>query len=215
MFKHLIVVFALLLSGCATVDRIPTDYAGADAGKLILGMGAATGTSYSSYSLLFRKRASSSNGEKAAGGRFTYYQTNIFYKQADDYHSSSESGVVLVHSLPPGEYEIYNFDIFYNGGTVQKHFESRVDFSIPFSIRPERATYLGNYQANKLTGKNIFGLPLSAGAVFAVSDRLEAELPIAEAKVKSPLGKAQDATPQPSQIGNPFFASPQQVSDGQ
>jgi hypothetical protein len=214
MLRLLATVIALLLVGCAAPDRVPTDYAGSDAGKVVLGIGATNGTSYSSYSLLFRKRGSSS-AEKSATGHFTYYQTNMFYKQAADYQSSAESGVVLVRSLPPGDYEIYNFNIFFNGGTVQNNYGSRTDFSIPFSVKPGRATYLGNYQANKLTGKNFFGLSLPAGAVFVVADRLESELALAETKTKSQLGAAQDATPQPSQIGNPFFASPQQAGDGQ
>lgn len=214
MFNRLTIVFALLLAGCATVDHFPTDYAGPDAGKVLLGIGATTGTSYSSYSLLFRKRGSSANGEKSAVGRFTYFQTNMFYKQVADYQSPTESGVVLVQSLPPGEYEIYNFDIFFNGGTVQNNYGSKVDFSIPFSVKPGQSTYLGNYQANKLTGKNFIGLSLPAGAVFVVTDRLKAELAIAETKTKSQLDTAQNATPQPNQIGNPFFASPQQAGDG-
>ena len=213
MFRRLAIILTALLVGCATVERVPTDYAGPDAGKVVLGIGAATGTSYSSYSLLFRKR-SSPGGEKAAAGRFTYFQTNTVYKQAADYQSSAEDGVVLVHSLPPGEYEIYNFDIHFNGGTVQNHYGSRTEFSIPFSVKPGQATYLGNYQANGLTGKNFVGLSLPAGAVFLVTDRLKSELPIAEVKTKAQLGTAQDATPRPSQIGNPFFVSPQRASDG-
>jgi hypothetical protein len=214
MLKRLTVVFAFLLSGCATVNRVPTDYAGQDAGKVVLGMGATAGTSYSSYSLLFRKKSHSVNEEKATAGRFTYFQTNVFYRQAADYQTSAEGGVVLVQSLPPGVYEIYNFDIFFNAGTVQNNYGSRVDFSIPFTVKPGQTTYLGNYQANKLTGKNFLGLSLPAGAVFVVTDRLKAELPIAEAKIKSALPAVQDATPQPNQIGNPFFTSAELRGNG-
>ncbi len=203
----------LLLAGCSTVDRLPTDYAGADAGKVVVGIGAAAGTSYSSYALLFRKRDASAGAENAARGRFIYFQTNTFSKQTPDYRSPVESGVVLVHSMPPGEYEIYNFDVFFNGGTVQTNFGSRNNFSIPFSVKRGETTYLGNYQANALTGKNVLGIPRPAGAVFVVSDRLKDELAIAEAKTKSRLDSAHDATPQPSQIVNPYFVSVRPTGD--
>jgi hypothetical protein len=210
MTKHLVLLLIAALTGCASIDRVPTDYAGSDAGRVVVGIGAATGTSYSSYSLLFRKKgAASSSSDRPSIGRFVYFQTNTFYKQAPDYQSADEAGVVLVQSLPPGEYEIYNFDIFFNAGTVQNNYSSRAEFSIPFTVKPGEMTYLGNYQANRLTGKNFLGLSLPAGAVFVVSDRLNSELRIAEAKTKSTYGAASNKAPTPSSIGNPFFQSPQ------
>lgn len=206
--KLLLVGLALMLAGCATTNRVPTDYAGADAGQVVLGMGAANGTSYSSYSLMFRKRGAAAAGEAPSTGRFTYFQSNIFYKQAPDYQAATEQGVVLVNSLPAGDYEIYNFDVFFNGGTVQKNFGSRADFSVPFTVKPGQVTYLGNYQANGLRGENFLGMALPAGAVFAVSSRMAAEMALAQAKSKAPLGEATDATPQPSRVGNPFIVSP-------
>lgn len=214
MLKRLALVFALLLAGCATVDHVPIDYAGPDAGKVVLGMGAAAGTSYSSYSLFFRKRVVSANGEKAAVAKFSYLQNSIFFKQAPDYQSPLEAGVILVHSLPPGDYEIFNFDIHYDGGAIQKNFGSRVDFSIPFSVKPGKATYLGNYQANKLTGKNFLGITLPLGAFFVVTDRLNLEFSIAETKTKAQLPAGLHSTPKPSQIGSPFFVSPTKAGDG-
>lgn len=208
MIKGLLLGLVAFLAGCATVDRLPTDYAGHDAGRVVISMGAATGTSYSSYSLLFRKRGSDAAENKPVG-RFTYFQTNMFYKQTPDYHSGDEAGVVLIHSLPPGDYEIYNFDVFFNGGMVQKNFFSKIDVSIPFSVRSGETTYLGNYQANRLTGHNIIGISIPAGAVFAVSDRLKDELPIAQVKSKGAVDTAKNATPDPKAIGNPFFVSRQ------
>lgn len=196
------------LGACASVDSIPTNYAGADGGKVVVGIGAAPGTSYSSYALQFRKRVNAGAAAQPATGRFIYFQTNIFSRQTPDYTANGENGVVLVEALPPGDYEIYNFDVFYNGGTVQKNFASKTDVSIPFSVKPGATTYLGNYQANKLTGKNLLGMPLPAGAVFIVSDRLATELPIAQAKAKAALGTPENATPDPDRLGNPFFTSP-------
>lgn len=131
MFRYLVLAVTILLTGCATVDRVPTDYAGPDAGKVVIGMGAATGTSYSSYSLIFRKMTPAADADKPPIGRLTYFQENMFYSQPADYKSGSEAGVVLVHSLPPGDYEIFNFNVFFNGGTVQNNYFSKVMFPFP------------------------------------------------------------------------------------
>jgi hypothetical protein len=212
MRKSILLLLPLaFLGACASAPRIPTDYAGADGGKVVVGIGAAAGTTYSSYALQFRKRGSAGAPAQQGSGRFIYFQTNLFSKQTPDYAANGESGVVLVESLPPGDYEIYNFDVFYNGGTIQKNFGSKTDVSIPFSVKPGTTTYLGNYQANKLIGQNVLGMPLPAGARFIVSDRLASELPIAQAKAKTPLGTPENASPDPERLGNPFFAGPGQA----
>lgn len=209
MFGIAFALLAVLVSGCATVANVPTDYAGADAGRVVIGIGATNGTSYSSYSFLFRRRMESGVDERPARGRFTYFQTNYLYKQAPDYVAHDEAGVVLIHSLPPGDYEIYNFNVFFNGGTVQTNFGSKTNISIPFSVRPAQSTYLGNYQANYRLGSNFVGMTLPAGAVFVVTDRLDAEWAIAAKKTKTPLGTAVNATPDPRRLESPFFLPPQ------
>lgn len=213
MYKSLVTVLVLLLCGCASVSAIRTDYAGADAGKVILGIGAATGTSYSNYGLAFRKRTNtpSASNEKPAVGHFIYSQGSIFPSKGISYKSTSETGEVLTQSLPPGEYEIFNFSISSNGNQGQIIFKPKSDFSIPFTVKSGETIYLGNYQANRLTGKNFFGLNVSAGAVFVVTDRLKVESSIAKANGSPSLGAVENATPDPKKIGSPFFVSSQDV----
>lgn len=206
MRRLLAVFLALLLCACANVQRLPTDYSGPDAGKTVVGIGAASGTRYSSYSLLFRRVGqSAAAAEPKEVGRIVFFQTNMFYAQKPDYANSAEQGVVLIQSLPPGDYEIFNFDIFFNAGTVQTNFSSREPFSIPFTVKAGETTYLGNYQANRISGKNILGLPVASGAVFTVTSRLEDDLRIARGKDGMVRADGQDATPSPRRIGNPFF----------
>src|SRR5258705_13706205 len=144
---------AFLLSSCA--PAISTRYSGNDAGYAVIGVGAASTTEYSSYTFLFRRAG------KKDTGRFTYIQHNIFSSQKPDYSNKKESGVVEVATLPPGMYELVNFDIFSNRlGRPQVNYSSRKEFSIPFEIRPGEAVYLGNYQANIIKGRNFFGLPV-------------------------------------------------------
>lgn len=207
MLKYIFLVIVALLTGCATVDRVPTDYAGADAGKVVIGMGAAIGTSYSSYSLLFRRIGITAGADKQPVGRFNYFQENMFYSQPADYKAGSEAGVVLVQSLPPGDYEIFNFNVFFNDGTVQNNYYSKSDVSIPFTVKTGEVAYLGNYQANRLTGKNFIGMSLPAGAVFVVSDRLAEEIRLAETKSKQLLAGRRNFTPNAKELANPFFLS--------
>jgi len=209
MHRVLAVFIALLLSACAGVQRIPSDYSGPGAGKAVIGMGAITGTSYSSYSLLFRRVDQRSlPADQQQVGRIIFFQKNIFYAKKPDYGNQSEEGVVLVQSLPAAEYEIFNFDIFFNAGTVQKNFSSREPFSIPFTVEVGKTTYLGNYQANGIIGKNIFGISLPAGAVFAITNRAHDDLRMAHGKDALISTDAKDETPTAKSIGSPFFVEP-------
>jgi hypothetical protein len=204
MIKRILVLAVIFFSGCAT--RLPTDYAGPDAGRVVIGMGAGVGLGYSRYTLLFRKRASPGEDGARQVGAFNYIRPDpVFGKAEPDYRIEyKEEGVVLVQSLPAGDYEIYNCDIHGYGG---KFFFTH-DVSIPFSVKPGRTVYLGNYLAKGRSGKNLVGVPVHAGVTFVVSDRLGSDMPLAQARSKLPLGTGDDATPDHRRIGSPFFASP-------
>lgn len=195
-------VAALMLSACSSVPDIRNEYQGSDAGRVAIGIGASAKTYYSSYSLIFRKVSEKNSNSN----RFTYLQDNVFSAQKRDYDNSEENGIVQSLRLAPGDYEIFNFDIFLNGGTVQKNFSSKSEFSIPFSVRPKETTYLGNYQANMVTGKNFFGFNVLAGAVFVVTDREKADFDLVMKRLPSiSLGPVTNATPKVNAIANPFF----------
>ncbi|MCG8428653.1 MAG: hypothetical protein MI754_14965 [Chromatiales bacterium] len=201
----------LLLAGCASTPPIPPNYSGSDAGKIVVGIGAAAGTNYSSYSFLFRRVDQRSlPKDQQQVGRLMFLQNNIFSSNEPDYDTSSEQGEVLVQSIPAAKYEIFNFDI-YDNGYVERNFSSRVDFSIPFTVEAGKITYLGNYQANKLMGKNYFGLPIPAGALFVVSDRAQNDLEIAYRKKEIPEIGANNSTPTVDSIGNPLFIEPSSI----
>lgn len=197
MKKLLGLASLLALSACSSMNRIPTNYSGTDAGYVVVGVGATTQTDYSHYTLLFRK-----SGQPKTG-RFSYFSTK---SSPTGYKANTESGVVEVHSLPPGNYEIYNFDIAMKLGNGETHLTSKTDFSIPFTVRAGQVTYLGNYLANQITGKDVYGQPIPAGAVFVVEDREEHDLYLA-AKLKPSLTSSvvTDATPRIKEIKNPYF----------
>lgn len=199
--KGLIFALALAISaGCASVPDVANEYSGADAGRVAIGIGTAKGTYYNVYSLFFRKV-----GEKKSD-RFAYFHENMFTAQKRDYENALESGVVQSFRLSPGDYEIFNFSIFLNGGTVQNTYGSKQEFSIPFTVKSNETTYLGNYQANKVMGKNFFGLPLPAGAVFIVSNREKDDLELVKKRITNvAFGAVINATPVVATIRNPFF----------
>lgn len=202
-----IAIIAMAQNACITAT-IPTNYAGPDAGRVVLGFGAANDTTYSTYTLLFRNVRSSAESVGApAEGYFVFCQTNVFCGRKFDYEKPNEVGVVLIASLPAGKYEIYNFDVFYNAGTVQKNFSSKRPFSIPFEVKPGTTAYLGNYQANGISGKNVFGMAVSAGAIFIVEDRTALDIGIASKKDGSLFQKVESYVPDVRTLASPFFVA--------
>jgi hypothetical protein len=209
MFKRILVLALIFLSGCAS--QLPTDYTGADAGRVVIGMGAGIGLGYSRYTLMFRKHVNPGEDGSPPVGAFSYIRSDpVFGKGTPDYKIEyKEEGVVLVQSLPAGDYEIHGVELYgYNA-----NFRAKPDAVIPFSIKPGRTVYLGNYLAKGNTGKNLFGMSVPAGVTFIVSDRLANEMPLAQAKSKTSLGTVDDATPDPRRIGSSLFASPPEEPD--
>lgn len=212
MKKIYTALLSVILSGCAGVDFIPTGYIGPDSGIVILGIGASTGTRgrglwYATYSFYFRKRIPLGQVEKKSLGIFQFCQSDHFFCQREpDYQSAGETGVILVNTLPPGEYEIYNFDYFFTNGWVQKTTWSGMDFSIPFSVKSGQVTYLGNYEAQRITTKNFTRTKLpSEGVIFKVTDRVKSDMEIAETLKNDKLDVSENATPTPRTLINPFF----------
>lgn len=177
----ILAILHMSLVGCAATEKLA--YEGDDAGYVVVGIGARAGTEYSAYKLIFRRIGNEESD------RFVYFQRNMFYSEGNDYESGAETGVVNVRKLAPGEYEINNVDIFFNNGYVQKNFYLPEDISIPFTVAPGEVTYLGNFQANKVTGENVLGMTLPAGAFFVVTDREEDDIRIAEQKHPDIEGK--------------------------
>tara|TARA_B100000767_G_C19711341_1_gene512935 strand:+ start:763 stop:1404 length:642 start_codon:yes stop_codon:yes gene_type:complete len=161
-----------LLVGC--VGIITPDYEGGDAGYAVIGIGAAQGTMYTTYRFDFRK------ADGTGIDSFFYFQNNSVWGRGNDYENGKETGVIDARALPPGEYEIYSYEIFHINGMVHRTFSPKEEFSIPFSILPGETAYLGNYQANGLKAVNIFGMPLPGGAYFIHNDTVDRDIEIAK-----------------------------------
>jgi hypothetical protein len=212
MCRLFVVALVALLGACASIPAIPTDHAGNDAGQAVIGIGAAKGTSFNSYTFFFRRLdgpAASAGPQQRPFGRLEYRQHGGFVTPKRDYDDGAENGVVLLASLPAGRYELYDFEVFLTTGMFEKSFFSKQDFSIPFEVKPGRAVYLGNYQANRVDGKNRLGLPALAGAVFVVESRMPQDLGLVRKRggQQALVADVQDVTPSVQALASPFFVT--------
>jgi len=203
--KYLLLLVALLISGCVKHLEVRDEYKGQDAGRIVIGIGAAADTNYHVYTFLFRRIGTNNQG------RVVYLQNNMFAPHERDYDTKEENGVVWSFNMQPGNYEIYNFSIHLNGGNTQTDFYSRRNFSIPFTIRPNETTYVGNYQANMVSMKGPFGVAVPNGAIFVVTDRERRDLELVRKRIPDVVfGPVSNSTPTPETIGNPLFVGPKE-----
>ena len=180
-------------AGLFSSDDELTEYQGPDAGMLALSLGAYKGADYSIYNLFFRTH----DGGKT--GRLTY---NLGARP--DYSSAYVAGVVRTYSLQPGEYEVYKVELYFGNGFVEQHFSSKEPFAIPFTIKPGRSVYLGEFRAMPMEGRNLFGLPAHAGAKFMLSDQSARDIPIARQQ-DTRVADPEIRIPDPAAIGTPLF----------
>lgn len=99
-------------------------------------------------------------------------------QMADPDYAGRETGKVFVVRLPAGQYEVFDFGF---GGTVAglgTSWSSSTRFSMPFTIRPGQATYIGNFARAPSLGTPLEP-QLGAAGFFVVSDKSERDRAIA------------------------------------
>ncbi|MBJ7445983.1 MAG: hypothetical protein JHC81_00475 [Brevundimonas sp.] len=106
----------------------------------------------------------------------------IFRSQmANPDFAGRETGKVFVVRLPAGQYEVFDFGF---GGTMAgmgTSWSSGTRFSMPFTIHPGQATYIGNFARAPSLGTPLEG-QLGAAGFFVVSDKSERDLAIARSR---------------------------------
>ncbi len=211
-----IVLCSFLLFGCAGSTekgaRTSTDYAGRDAGKVVVGLGIESASPFSGVSLKFRRRDGSkvpfllgkdqTDARRYSEGNLIFLKNNLFFTEAPDYQSSEESGVVTVASIPPGEYEVWAMDAFIGNGV----FVSQLPTPIPFTVRVAGTTYLGNFETRAIWGENRLGMKIASAPYMVLTDRQATDMGIA---IK--LGRVQSTSAlvnafiDPRKLGAPFI----------
>jgi hypothetical protein len=164
MTRTFAILLPLLVAGCiasGSVSGPPADsifntgplsgkYAGTDAGYLVVTIAAQTDTLYDDYWIYFRRK------DRSADNQIWWGQQNPVDQRKLDIKNDKEEGMVDVRRLPPGDYEIFNFQVHRNAGYLQTWWGSKQDFSIPFSIIAGRATYVGELMAGGLKARKDF-----------------------------------------------------------
>lgn len=113
------------------------------------------------------------------GAQFSWHE-GWLVSSPNDLASSGGKGEVIVKDLAPGDWEIYWFRLETHGYPIRVRWTPRQEFSIPFKIRPGRATYIGSYQPVGHMYKNMLGIMSVGGGSFVVSDQSARDIPIAK-----------------------------------
>lgn len=130
---------------------------------------------------------------------------NAFDLHANDFSALSHFGYVTVEKLPPGNYEVYSYDVRWREGKDKNMaMTSAAPFSIPFTIEAGKTTYLGNFGAVGFKAKNGWGRSEPAGAYFVVANKAQRDIGIAKKKMPQ-IGPVSNATPDPATLNIPAF----------
>jgi hypothetical protein len=149
---------------------------------------------------MFRSRVKQETQE------FVWLQNNMFSSDKPDFTTASESGEVNAIKLSPGDYELYSFSVYQNGYPVETTYGPREPFSIPFTVRPQQTTYLGEYLAIATFGENFFGMTVRGGPIFVVSNQQARDIAIAKAEEPG-VSAVQAAVPSAATLHPPLFSA--------
>lgn len=159
----IIILLSLFVASCASIIK----YEGRDRGYLAYSQAATADTNYGAYWIHVR----SLGGEEALLG---YLQNNIIAAEKRDFDDENSNGIVRIESMAPGEYEIFMFAVSRQGEGLPASMRKKV--SIPFSVKSNEVTYIGEYLAEDVVGQNMFGLTSSLGVTLKVNGRLSRDI---------------------------------------
>jgi len=103
------------------------------------------------------------------------------FHPAPDYSDKGE-GIVAVRKLPPGDYEIYNFEVDASGWALGERMRSPNDFHLGFHIAAGRSKYIGNFAAVGVGTPGVWN-DANIHMYFSVSDESVRDIAIAKTKV--------------------------------
>ena len=93
------------------------------------------------------------------------------WDQERDFETSDREGSIFLLQLPVGEYEIYDYQFYWNGGMAERSYMSANGLAIPFKVNENEITYLGEFLAWGRRAKNVFGMTIVAGGSFTWEGR--------------------------------------------
>ncbi len=176
----LLLLFALLLSGCAasgtaSVAKAYQPQPGEPVGWLAGSLAARGGEfgSFSGNSVDFRLV-----GGKHAGNFYLYVVgTMDGYPPKIDLVEGNNFLQTYLVPMKPGRYEVYAGSMSTDTGMASFSVNSKKNqVSLPFQIEAGKVTYLGAFTTESFGGKNLFGQRIRAGAYFVVTNERERDL---------------------------------------
>lgn len=129
------------------------------------------------------------------------WSNGLFNASPNDLASVGGNGTVVTWGLHPGRYAVTYYDL--KGGMLE--FFPDDSFSIPFTIRAGRSTYIGSYQPISGTRNGLFGAQVVWGAHFVITDESARDIPIARAK-NTTLGPVDVEVFDVDQLNNPLLS---------
>jgi hypothetical protein len=160
------------------------DYRGEDGGYLVYSVGAPNNLGlpyWFSY-----HRTATVDGRPAEDWKDRIYPRlggAIYLRMKRPDFTGAETGQVHVQRLPSGSYVVDEFH--FDGllpGVVTYSWSSGKPFSLPFTIRPGEATYIGTFMRFPSLGTSLQPV-LGAAGFFVVADRSERDLSVAKTKL--------------------------------
>lgn len=114
--------------------------------------------------------------------RKEYRISQSFAFGSGDFDDGEKKGIVFAQALPPGEYEIYNYQVYSANGAFETRWYARDDFSVRFIVAPGSVNYLGDIEFAPHVGKNFLGMAASDGGFFRILDRSTRDMGPLESK---------------------------------
>lgn len=194
-----ILSLGVLLFGCAEMPNDPPNsarhIAAEDSGVIFGSIGMGRDSLVRLHKLKYRLVGTKDTGN------FAY-----FIGQPAEFKEGEAKGRSFAVRLPPGNYELFNFEFGYHAfGEVTRF--AHDDFSIPFSVSRGGTTYLGEFLSyNVLGDKNLLGSRPFIGFYFVVADKSVRDLALLQ---KNGINIASDSIlksiPDANAVGLPFF----------
>lgn len=158
------------------------DYQGTDAGVVIASAGAYKGSGFTSSSVTFRRR----NTEDLLSIYYSPRKSGYPGGTVPDFDSTLASGTVIVHRLPPGEYEMLQTEgVELHSGTGYRC-KKPLPPVVAFTVHPGEVIYLGRYLTVS-SKKNCVNLH--------ISDEQQSDLTVARARAPIPDSEVHSYVP--------------------
>ena len=133
---------------------------------------------YTSYDFYFDQTNATEGVDPISGAVEFASRPMLGGKGDSDYEVEDGRGHVLVVPLTAGEYEFNRWRIYSNNGQMESSWFSREPYSIPFTVKPGEALYIGELRVAHTFGKNVFNMIIPTGGLYTCNDEFERDMPL-------------------------------------